>query len=292
MTPFLWRIARRLRRYGNGFRTKRSLRALGLAEDERARALGLALQHARPGLEEPDEGAWFQRIEAIREKMSRSTTIIEDVDYGSGAPSDTPTDEEMAAGRDDTITLGNQTRLSSLPPVWCRVLFHLIRAHRPTSCLELGTSVGISALYQAAALSINGSGTLITLEGAAKIADRAKKNARASGLANVEVVVGRFLDTLDDVLARTKPIDWAFVDGHHDERATVDYCSRIIPAMSPDGILVLDDITWSDGMLHAWHEVSRRDDVAFAVDLHQIGVIGLGRTEGKAFRRRVRLKER
>ena len=65
----------------------------------------------------------------------------------------------------------------------------------------MGTAVGISAAYQAAALALNGRGTFTTLEGAEPLADIARDNLRRLGLGMVEVVVGRFEDTLDAVLA-------------------------------------------------------------------------------------------
>ena len=43
----------------------------------------------------------------------------------------------------------------------------LVRELRPHSCLELGTGVGVSAGYQAAAMELNGVGRLLTLDGSA-----------------------------------------------------------------------------------------------------------------------------
>ncbi len=289
MVPLVWRAVRRWRRLANVLCTGRSLATLERSDDAFARALVLALQRCPDRREVSDETDWMERIEGLRSRLSASTELIEDIDYGSGRPADSPSDAEMSSGRQDRITLGEQTRVSSLPREWCRLLFQLVRSRRPVTCLELGTSVGISACYQASALELNGEGRLVTLEGAPEMARRARENVRELGLENVEFVIGRFQDTLTDVLTRLEPIDWAFVDGHHDEHATVDYCERIIPRMSAHGVLVLDDITWSAGMLRAWRKISCREEVALAVDLHQIGVIGLGEVEGELLRGRAAL---
>ena len=62
--------------------------------------------------------------------------------------------------------------------------------------LEMGTCVGISAAYQAAALNDNGAGRLVTLEGYAELAAEAQELWSNLGLSNVEVIVGRFAQTL------------------------------------------------------------------------------------------------
>ena len=109
------------------------------------------------------------------------------------------------------------------------LLHKLLRKTKSVSCLELGTCLGISASYQAAALELNGAGRLITMEGAAPVAALAQQTVDKLGHGRVTIEVGRFQDTLDGVLAANKPFDYAFIDGHHDGPATVDYYNRILP---------------------------------------------------------------
>jgi predicted O-methyltransferase YrrM len=47
---------------------------------------------------------------------------------------------------------------------WALLLYHLLRRFRPTSCVELGTCLGLSGAYQAAALKSNGAGLGDTAE--------------------------------------------------------------------------------------------------------------------------------
>ena len=147
-----------------------------------------------------------------------------------------------------------------------------VSRHFTGVCLELGTSLGITAAYEAAALTLNGTGRLVTLEGADTIASLASQNLAGVGLTNVTIVVGRFQDTLDGVLRDHRPIDYAFVDGHHDERATVRYFQQILPALAPRAVLVFDDIAWNTGMVRAWKAVSEHPAVVLAVDLGAMGI--------------------
>jgi predicted O-methyltransferase YrrM len=136
----------------------------------------------------------------------------------------------------------------------------------------MGTSVGVSAAYQAAALRLNGYGSLVTLEGATSLADIAKNNFQQLGLDTVEVVVGRFQDTLPDVLASRQPVDYVFVDGHHDEQATLAYFEQILKFLAETALIVFDDIAWSEGMKRAWNTIAHDRRVGVAVDLGEVGL--------------------
>jgi predicted O-methyltransferase YrrM len=168
-----------------------------------------------------EEKNWIDRIESLRTEMNTSTEQLTRTDYGAGNPDSTRTQQEMQAGVDIGDTLGHVSQVASKSPFWCCLLFKLVRTMHPSACIEMGTAVGISAAYQAAALRLNGHGTLVTLEGATTLADIAKKNFQQLGLDTVEVVVGRFQDTLPDVLTKRQPVSYVFVDGHHDEQATL-----------------------------------------------------------------------
>ena len=79
-------------------------------------------------------------------------------------------------------------------------LFNLVRALRPTQCLELGTCVGISAAYIAAAIDLNESGRLTTMEGGKDLARVASINFTRMNLGNVTLVSGSFQEMVPEVL--------------------------------------------------------------------------------------------
>jgi predicted O-methyltransferase YrrM len=152
------------------------------------------------------------------------------------------------------------------------VLFKLVRESRPRLCLELGTNMGISAAYQASALRLNGDGELLTIEGSASRAELARRHLAGLGLTNVRVTTGRFDDVLPVILDESGPVDFAFIDGHHDEAATRRYFDLIVSAATPSALVVLDDISWSDGMKRAWGALHSDSRVALSVDLRVIGL--------------------
>lgn len=72
----------------------------------------------------------------------------------------------------------------------------MVRNLKPTSALELGSCVSISAAYQATAMKQNGIGKLITLEGSPGTAQVAEETLSSIGLENASVVVGRLPELL------------------------------------------------------------------------------------------------
>jgi predicted O-methyltransferase YrrM len=231
-----------------------------------------SVRAALKGVLTPEEKSWIDRIEHLRTQMNASTKQITRTDYGAGNPDSNWAQDEMRAGVEVTDTLAHISRVVSKPAFWCLLLFKLIRTMRPSSCLEMGTAVGVSAAYQAAALRLNRHGSLVTLEGAASLADIARNNFQQLDLDIVEAVVGRFQDTLNDVLTNRQPVDYVFVDGHHDEQATRAYFEQILPFLAEKALLVFDDITWSEGMRRAWNTLVKDRRVDVSVDLGPVGL--------------------
>ena len=71
---------------------------------------------------------------------------------------------------------------------------------------------------------------------------------------------------------KIKPIDYAFIDGHHDEKATISYFEKVMPHLSKNAILVFDDISWSDGMRRAWKHIEKNKLIKISLNLGVVGV--------------------
>ncbi|MFQ5633489.1 MAG: O-methyltransferase, partial [bacterium] len=201
-----------------------------------------------------------------------NTSELLRIDYGAGDPDCSRNEHPVSSGRKIKSTVGNISKTASKPYFWTLFLFKLVREFKPRHCVELGTCFGISSSYLAAALKLNQGGTLVTLEGAESCAELATQNFETLGLDNIDVVIGRFVDTLEGVLKRRGTIDFAFVDGHHEQTATIAYFEQIRQHLARHAVLVFDDISWSDGMRNAWNFISRHKQTKFALDLGVVGV--------------------
>jgi len=240
------------------------------------RLLGEALTGTMKNRTSPEEERAIASIESRRREMLLSREELEVVDFGAGAQTDSLSQEEMRSGRRERRVIGDVCRSASKPRFWALFLFRMIRALKPEKCLELGTSLGFSASYQAAALKLNGSGEIVSLEGDGSLARVASGNLDTLGLDNARVVVGRFEDTLPGVLEEMKPVDYVFIDGHHEEKATLDYFEALSPFLSDGAVVVFDDISWTPGMKRAWSTIAADQRVGFCLDLHTVGVVVVG----------------
>lgn len=272
---------RPMRKIVRRLKWSRSLARLEREEDGLLRTVARAARDAAAGTQSDAERTWTDRIEALRGEMARSSESITRLDFGAGPSGTQRSPQEMDAGVPVTSTLAEISQKVSKPPLWCALLFHLVRGHKPNRCLEMGTAVGVSAAYQSAALALNGHGRLKTLEGSESLAAVAERNFRRLGLDNVEVGVGRFQDTLEDAIESLAEVDYAFIDGHHDEQATLRYFDTLYGSLARPALLVFDDVAWSDGMRRAWQALCGDQRVSAAVDLGSLGICVISDTTAK-----------
>ena len=239
----------------------------GIAPQAVLRAIrGAALP--RPSAE---ERAWIRRIELMRAFLSGSGAQLEIEDFGAGGKYRFDTGEEHTRNVVHK-TLGRMTD-SSLVPRCAYLLFRLVRELQPQGVIEMGACVGISACYEAAALELNGSGRLLTLEGSEVLAERSSHTIADLDLAHrARVRIGHFADTLTAAIAELEPVGFAFIDGNHVEKATVDYMNELVPHAADEAVLVFDDINWSPGMRRAWASIVADPRFAMTVDMGTMGL--------------------
>jgi len=250
----------------------RQISRLSRQRDTASKSLAKVLRETLKNRPTPEERVWIERIDSLRNELNSSTEQVTLVDYGAGLPKTGPGNHKKREGKVIIKTIGDVYRTASKTYMWSFLLLKLIREFRPLVCLELGTCLGISASYQAAALKLNESGRIVTLEGAESLAKLAEGYFLNLGLDNAEVVIGLFQDTLKIVLEENRPIDYAFVDGHHQEEPTLAYFREILPFLSERAVMVFDDISWSDGMKRAWNTIKAHESIKVCLDLVYVGI--------------------
>ncbi|MCB0730898.1 MAG: class I SAM-dependent methyltransferase, partial [Ignavibacteriae bacterium] len=172
-----------------------------------------------------------------------------------------------------TENISRLAKVSSKSKFWSSLIFNLIREFKPNNCLELGTCIGISAAYQAAAIKLNEKGKLITLEGSVERTKIANENFMNLQLDNVEISAGKFEDNLENILISNKTFDFIFLDGNHQYNSTIEYFNIILPYLENKSIIVVDDTNYSSEMNKAWKKLLENPNVEFSVDLFGLGVI-------------------
>jgi len=199
----------------------------------------------------------FAPIEHLRKKLQYSQDIIEVVDFGAGA------------GGKKKRTIADITKKTSVSPKKGRTLFRLVNFIQPKVMVEMGTSLGISTLYQAKACP---SATMITLEGSPETATVAGKNFGLLKALNIKQVVGDFNETLPALLKEMPSVDYVFFDGNHRKEATLNYFKQCLPLVTDGAAFVFDDIRWSQGMFEAWNEIIKEPLATVTIDFFTFGV--------------------
>ena len=206
----------------------------------------------------------FGDIERRREYLLACPDELDVVDYGSRGSKEGKQVRrkinEIAAGHLESAEMG-------------QLLFRLVNfmgqeEKRPLEILELGTSLGITTAYLSSADSHN---HVVTLEGSEAVLQVARGVWRALRLKNIESKVGNIDDTLY-LYAREK-LDLAYVDANHTYEATMRYADYLLPRMHEKGVLVIDDIHYSEEMERAWTALKNDSRVTTSMDLYHMGLL-------------------
>lgn len=202
----------------------------------------------------------YQPIENLRKLLLADTRTVVVRDLGAGSR------VEKTQSR-----LVKQIAHSSLKPTrFSQLLFRMVDFYQPQVVLEMGTSLGITTAYLAAA---GNNARIITMEGAEEVAALAKKNFEKLQIHNVAMLEGNFDDTLPGLLDREKRLDFVFIDGNHRYEPTVRYFHQLLPVLHEYSILVFDDIHWSKEMEQAWTHICQHEAVNLTIDLFFIGLV-------------------
>lgn len=199
-------------------------------------------------------------IEDVRALLLKDQRSINVLDFGAGFGG------KVYRKR----TVAYITRNSAKPPRYARMLHRLVKHLRPGLMLELGTSAGISALYQSLG---NPEGKLISIEGCPETAKIALNTFKQFPSLHIELLQGAFEDCLPSLLERIDRIDYLFIDGHHRLEPTLKYINWCYPKLSATAVIVVDDINWSDEMREAWKQLKADPRFTLSMDVFMMGLL-------------------
>jgi predicted O-methyltransferase YrrM len=213
---------------------------------------------------QPEEKRWIDKIESTRAETNVS-----------GCKS---SEYVRARGKN---TIGDFSKEASIPSNWGLFLFKLLRQFHPSVCLEIGSGLGVSAMYQTAALELNGHGKLVSFEGDEINATVAKHNLKKSNLNRAEVIVGWFNDVHVPTVKNLGCIDFVFVDASKEKQFIVSTYETVLPLLSDEAIIVFDDLMYYEGVKQAWKVITTHLESKVSIDLGRMGLIKTGLKDEK-----------
>jgi predicted O-methyltransferase YrrM len=202
----------------------------------------------------------FAPIEMSRETMLKNHSVVQVDDLGAGS----------------IVSKSNQRRVSDIAKhalkskKLAQLLFRIVNYYQPETIVELGTSLGITTAYIAAA---NANANVFTIEGSHSIAAIAKNNFKELNAYNVHLLEGGFDGALPPLLEKIKEVDFVFIDGNHRYEPTIRYFELLVKHSTEKAIMVFDDIHWSEEMEKAWEKIKDHPAVTCTIDLFFIGLV-------------------
>ena len=202
----------------------------------------------------------FSDIENYRRKLLKNHSEIAVTDYGAGSK----------IQKSDKRKISEIARYSLTKPKYAQLLFRLVNHFKPENIIELGTSLGLTSLYLAFP---NSKTKVFTVEGCPEIAKIASNTHSNFVAKNINLQIGNFQKVLPQLLNEIKTIDFAFIDGNHSYKATLENFKLLKNYSNNNSIFIFDDIYWSKEMTDAWQEIKSDNAVTLSIDLFQFGII-------------------
>ena len=210
----------------------------------------------------------FEQIENLRKKLFKNCSIINITDFGAGS----------------RIYKTNQREIRQIAksaeknPKFGKLLFRLIQHFKPSTIFDLGTSLGITTIYESKAYE---SSQIFTFEGCPATATIAQQNFNELNCKNIEIIIGNIDETLPIELSKIRQLDFAFFDANHRFEPTIKYFELCLEKATERSVFVFDDIHWSDEMHKAWQFIRNHKEVMISIDLFYVGLVFFRKNQPK-----------
>jgi len=208
----------------------------------------------------------YNKVESLRKELLKNRTVLTIEDYGAGSSSSNSNMRSVSSIVKNVVKSKKYSQL----------LYRIVKYYQPDTIVELGTSLGITTSYLSLAKP---DATIFTLEGAIEVTNVAKQNFKTLELQNLpdqrglRLIEGNFDYTLPAVLYQLPSVDFAFIDGNHRRRPTLNYFHQLFGKRNNNTILILDDIHWSADIEQAWNEIKEYPAVRCTIDLFFMGIV-------------------
>lgn len=205
----------------------------------------------------------YKTIEKQVAHLKQNRNVLEIVDFGAG----------KTTGKYRTYFKRVQevAKISGITKKHGRLLYRIVKHYQPATMLELGTSLGISTMYQAKG---NANAQFTAVEGCASLAMIAQNSLDKTECKNVSLKTAQFKTILPNILAElNRPLDYAFIDGDHTYKGTMQYFEQLKKHVGDNSILVFHDIHWSKDMERAWNEITQDPAISISIDLYFMGIV-------------------
>ena len=197
----------------------------------------------------------YSKIKNYKDRLKKDNSIIEIEDLGAGS----------RVFKTNKRKISEVLKNSSSTLKRAKLLFRISNYLKIKNALELGTNLGVGTH----SLSLSNCSKVYTIEGAKSLFNFSKDKLKT--FTKVNIHHNNFKDELTAL--HSKKWDLIFIDGHHDEKATVSYFEVLINNIHNDSVMIFDDIYWSKGMTKAWEKILLDPRVTLSIDTFKWGFL-------------------
>jgi predicted O-methyltransferase YrrM len=202
----------------------------------------------------------FASLAKVRIELQKDHRIIHVDDLGAGSVHLQRKERRIS----DLAFITTSPEKFSL--LYSRIIFH----YKYRRVVELGTSIGINAMYLAKA---DESVHVATFEGSQEVASIARQVFKENQVTNIQIIEGNIDHTLPTYLSSVERIDFALIDANHRLKPTMQYADLLMEKIHAHSIIAIDDIHYSSEMEDAWRAIQRDQRVYTTIDLYRCGLI-------------------
>lgn len=161
-------------------------------------------------------------------------------------------------------------KTAAVPEKYGILLYNISKEFGSPLIIELGTSLGISAMYLAAASADT---IVYTIEGCKETSAIARQNFGEAGFENIKVLNGSFDEMLPVIRKLNRSPGLVFIDGHHKKGPLVRYFNILADMSDRNSVIIIDDINGSREMAEAWNMIKNYDKVTVTIDIFRMGIV-------------------
>lgn len=150
------------------------------------------------------------------------------------------------------------------------ILFKTVHKYKPTTLVEIGDSLGISALYQA---TPNPHVPLLSLVPNSVIGNTTENYFKRLGTRNVELLAGDIAKNIVNAIQQLKSIDHLFFNGFWGKTTTLSYFEACLAAMPANATFVFKSPYASKETQAFWETIKKHEKVRLSVDIYDLGFL-------------------
>lgn len=195
----------------------------------------------------------------IKSILLKNTDTVTVKDFGKGSK----------VFKSNTRKVSDIAKVAGISSKKAKLLLNLVAYFKLQNILEIGTSVGLGSATMAITAP---NAKITTLEGCPETIKIAQNLFYKLNLRNIHIIEGEFENTLQTITSN-KNFDFIYIDGNHQEKATLKYFEQCLNSVHNNSFIIFDDINWSKEMNNTWKKIIQHSRVTVTLDLYFWGIV-------------------